>query len=497
VAASLAGTLLLTGCGASGAAAPVVRNPTANPAKADALKVPRGFDVTAGWRADTRNRTFAVAPKANVIVDVDTRSDIPKATSRSKTRTSTYVIARGAADGKPWWWSTQLVPLQDQLRPRLALVDRPDGEYVVLLRVGTIPEDGLTRARRVVIADSFAVVASGPLIAPIHHIVRDVGSTADEIPASVGDGGVVFEDETRQGLVVKGFFWDPVTGESRELTPSGPADRRCLIGDTCSMRSFPLVATAAGMLMENWQSTESNTGDTTEGGTSKSATCRSRTSPTHPCGRGFEIAGRWNSGSHAPPDRALGVPVSVTATAVVAAWWSPPEQGRDPDVLYAVHDLVTGTILAQTSCHTEQDLKTDVERPLMPGGLSPNTRYLITGPLAVDMRGTAVCFAQDEKTNAMTLLSVSDQGIAYGEITSTAQERDDKAVPRVAVLDIAAKKADELPGGASIPSAITTSGVALFATMPKARARIKYPTAVNLVPPTPAVVVAGPSPTAS
>ncbi|WP_439678989.1 hypothetical protein [Embleya sp. MST-111070] len=455
----VAAALLLTACSAAVSGAPRVRNPIAEPAKAPKLVVPAPYDTTNGWQADVRDRVYVVAPKVGALISVDGRGDIPSAQAKSRTPTKTAVIARGASDGKVWWWSKPVLPLRDQSTPSLTLVTIRDVEYVVLVRVGTIPEDGLVRARRVVVTDSFVVTSSGRDVAPHQHLVRDVSERLTEVPTRVGSGGVLFPDDTssrQRGAIDKGVLWNPETGESTPVGVDGPTSRRCLLGATCSMLSFPLLPTWAGMLNETWQAAPGQkTGTPPE-------RCRSTYSRTNPCARGFEVAGRWNSGSVAPQGRALGVPVSVTDTAVVAAWWTPAEGNTPQEVLYVVHDLITGAALAQVPCRTARDDKPDDQHPLLVGRHSPDTRYLVVGPLAVDMRGTAVCHSQDDRNNEVELASVSDTGIAYGTIRSSADRQ--RGTAGLAALNVATGAIDTLPQGSRIPVAITASGVGVFET---------------------------------
>ncbi|MFI6982230.1 hypothetical protein ACIBSV_27005 [Embleya sp. NPDC050154] len=480
----IAAALALSGCSAAGSGSvPLVRNPVDEPVKAPKLVVPAGFDVNNGWQADVRSRAYVVAPKVGALVSIDIRSDIPSAGSESTTRTKTAVVARSATDGKVWWWSQPVTPLQDQERPVLSLITVRDTEMIVLMRLGTIPEDGLSRARRVVVVDSFVAASSGRSVIPRQHLVRDVPEGLTELPARVGDGGVLFRDDIDrrdEAPFERGSVWNPETGEVTPTAPTGPTPRRCLLGSTCAMLSYPMLPTAAGMLNETWQTTDSKD----ENGLPD--TCRTRSSRNEACGRGFEVAGRWNSGSVAPPGRALGVPVSVTKTAVVAAWWTPAEENQPQEVLYVVHDLVTGAVLTQIPCHTPRDDNPDEYHQLLPARHSPDTRYLVVGPLAVDMRGTAVCFAQNDRNNAVELETVSNAGIAYGTIQSS--DGSDKLNAGRAALNITTKGIEALPAGVRPPSILTSSSVGVFVTR-NTEGREPVDTTLTMYPPPPAVPV--------
>lgn len=478
----IAAALAVSGCSAAGSGSvPLVRNPVDEPVKAPKLVVPAGFDVNNGWQADVRSRAYVVAPKVGALISIDTRSNIPSADSDSTTRTKTVVVARGAGDGKVWWWSKPVTQLQDQERPILSLITVRDTEMIVLMRLGTIPEDGLNRARRVVVADSFVAASSGRDVIPRQHLVRDVPEGTTEMPARVGDGGVLFRDggdRREEGPFGRGSLWNPDTGEVSPTGPTGPTPRRCLLGSTCTMLSYPMSPTAAGMLNETWQTIDSKD----ENGLPD--TCRVYSSRDEACGRGFEIAGRWNSGSVAPPGRALGVPVSVTNTAVVAAWWTPAAENQPQEVLYVVHDLVTGAALTQTPCHTARDDTPDEYHRLLTARHSPDTRYLVVGPLAVDMRGAAVCFAQNDRNNAVRLESVSNAGIAYGTIQSS--DGSNKLNAGRAALNIATKGIEALPAGVRPPSFLTASSVGIFVTR-NTEGREPFDTTLTMYPPPPAV----------
>ncbi|WP_344630901.1 hypothetical protein [Streptomyces glaucosporus] len=72
----------------------------------------------------------------------------------------------------------------------------------------------------------------------------------------------------------------------------------------------------------------------------------------------------------------------------------------------AVHDLKTGKLEVSTPCRVDEP-----EAPV----LSPDSRYAVAGPLDFDLeRKKAYCFAETEERKGIRLLSVGDDGTAYG-----------------------------------------------------------------------------------
>ncbi|HSA51321.1 MAG TPA: hypothetical protein VLH10_14605 [Yinghuangia sp.] len=467
--------LVLSGCslGPSGGgvdASDEERNPTGNPDPAKDLnvKLPAGFDLAKGWSVDETQRVFVAAQSGGLLLDIfavgnsaeqaldeaasatptgdeetPSESPSPSAEESSGAGPSSVLIARDAADGHVVWSSTPLRRIVAERPPLLRVAQTDQGLYAVVVRTGGLPANGVARARQLVVIDSFPLVGAGTERAPARHVEHMVDGSPDDVDTLVGEGGVLITGFAERDEAPATVLWDPLTGVLSTLPP-GPTRPMpgCSSEFRCEIQEQPLFPTGAGMLFRE---------DTENSDLSESLR--------------FGVSGRWNSAQVAPQGRAESTILAVTGTAVLAAW----RAGEDQTPLYAVHDLLSGAILASAECAGTTPDSTavvealfDTERDAVDldtaAQVSSNGRYLVSDFFAADLSGrTATCFTGDRENRSVSFLSVDDRGVGYATLRD-----DDNDTPDVAVVQTRTKRVDALPVGTSAPIAITSTGSGVF-----------------------------------
>lgn len=469
--------LVLSACVLSGSsggpeAEDEARNPTGapDPAKDVNARLPANFDLGKGWSVDETNRVFVVGQYNGLVFDVyamgntpdsartDDAEASPTATpgdesgtpepsaspSEGSTAANSVVIARSAVDGNVVWSSAPLRRIVAELPPTLSVVETARGPYLVVVRAGGLPANGVARAQQLVVADSFPVTATGTERPSTRHVEHVVDGAPEELRIAVGEGGVLISGATQEsGGQTPSVVWDPLGGALNPVP--APAVRPlpdCTSEDRCEVHEDALFPTAAGLLFREQG-----------GGRSSDATLR------------FGVTGRWNSSQVAPPGRAESVVLGVTKTAVLAAW----RAGEDQPVLYAVHDVNTGQIVTSAECPGTTPDSTAAAEDVFdsdtdPAELATNVRtsasgrYLVADSFAADLSGrAATCFTGDRENRSVAFQSVDDAGIAYGRL-----QDDDDDVADFASVDTRRKKVDALPIGTSAPVAVTAAGIGIF-----------------------------------
>lgn len=432
-------TALLCGCsGLGNKETPTTeQNPTSAPEAADKkLVVPPAFAPEKGWESNEHNRVYAIAPNSGLFIDVYALSDAktegtpspspaPSA-SGEPAKNGTVVIARNTGDGTVAWSSGALRPLSAMATPQVRVVSTTQGEVAIVVRAGTVPADGIARARNVVVVDSFSLAARGQGAQPIQHLEREIqGSTAD-LRVAVGDGGVLFPAvyDERGKAVREAAVWHPLTGVVTEV-PAGPESRRPCSTEQegCLVRDRPSVATASGVL-------------TTES--------------TQTSAPRFTLMGSWSSVDIKPQDRSSGKVLGVFRNTLLVLWAG--DGAKSP--LYAVHDLRTGKALASGECAADADSGDDPGKTEADVAISPQGRYVAVDSVVLDVSaGTATCYRGDQNTRGVTFVSVGDNGIAYGTLLDDDNDKTDSVTVRLAT-----KLVEPLPAGTVVPLSVLGSG---------------------------------------
>ncbi|MCF2526720.1 hypothetical protein [Yinghuangia soli] len=461
--------LLLTGCwsgqadqgtSASGAA----RNPTsAAPAKGADIRLPPGFDLAKGWSVDETRRVFTVDQRSGLVLDIyaagnsaeQAREEASKSPSAAPSEASpspsgsagstvsSVLIARRADNGEVAWSSTPMRRIMSEQVPMLRVVQTGQGPYVVVVRVGGLPTNGVARARQLVVADSFPIAGDSGERAPARHLEHMVEGDADKVDIVIGEGGVLMADEPSEEGTAKVIVWDPLSGNA--VTQGAPATRQapnCASDVRCGITEVPLHPSSAGTVFR-------------EAGASGASGVDLR----------FGVTGRWNSAAVTPAGRTQSRLLAVTPTVLLAVWRTDDKQ-QPP--LYTVHDLATGQVRASVECTAgtpdfaeeteklfgsgrDEELATDAQT-------SPNQRYLVSGAFSADLSaGTAACHAGNRDIRAVSLGSVDDAGVAYARLLD-----DDDEDPEFAVVRIGTGKIEALARGTVIPKTFIGQGNGVF-----------------------------------
>lgn len=469
-----AAMLMLSGCFAQGSAKGPAKNPTssASAGKDVQATLAPGFDNAKAWRAEEGDRAYDIAAAAGLFVDVyalgETEKEAIKAketstpgASRSPSKTSSaepssspsagdpangsVVVGRSITDGSVVWTSAPLKGLTDQKRARLRVIDTPRGAHVVVVRVGIIPALGMDRLQRRVVVDVFPVVAAGPDVVAMTHAEIPVEELLDDEDVAIGDGGVLVKGRVDgRGGIGPGALFEPLTGQ---VTPAPPGLSReitdCGGSNTCRLQYVATLPTAFGMLAIEYPERLENR---------------------------FAVGDRWASEKVAPKDKPNGTVMAVSPTAIVVAW----RAAKDDPPLYLVHDLATGAVIATADCppaaKTDSGaLRWGAEDTSGTRGIaevahtSPNGRYLVAGPLVVDLSGgVAKCRGIDSTTRGVLFTTVDNKGTAYGNLIDPDARTNNGRQQESVVVHSPFVQNEALPPGNLVPEAVSATGVGVF-----------------------------------
>ncbi|MGW3202958.1 hypothetical protein [Streptomyces sp. NPDC001135] len=190
---------------------------------------------------------------------------------------------------------------------------------------------------------------------------------------------------------------------------------------------------------------------------------------------GFGADGGWYSATVTPPgvDSVLkgesagtgawetpnGRIDSATGDYLIAGWYTTSDKP-----ISAVHDLATGRLRATAPCETI-GTPYDLRAPKWPDpydtppGLSPNRDYLVEDGGVFDLKtGKGHCVGEGKDAKKVTLVSVGDDGTAYG---LTEQEGTDGNMPVSVSAETGVAK--PLPVATTTPDAVA-KGAGVFIT---------------------------------
>lgn len=401
-------------------------NPTPGGKGLRDFKPPPGFTTERAWTLRMTGRSYSLAPQAGLWLEMASREGpAPKPKKGEQTGPVPIVLfARSLVDGAVVWSSVPLPLLTDPVNVRVAVVDTPQGEFAVVLRIGTDLGGGMVRDQRVLTVESYRVGSAGTEVRPVHTVRRDIPAETTDLDAvaAVGDGGVILPAKVGANRLTSATLWDPVTDRETPLSGS--------VTD-----GYPLLPTAAGVLSARAVPV-------------KNADTCAATEFT--CPRTFGIAGKWQV-----DELRYGMPVAVTRTAIVFAWWAYEEDKPKTRARFTAYDLQTGERIASVDCNRR--FSDNTFEVLRTGTVaSPNERFIAVDSVGFDVSArTATCWSGDRQTKAVLIRAVSDAGVAYGWT-------DEAASSSPLTLRIATSEHPQvMENGSRVPRSIT-GGFAVF-----------------------------------
>ncbi|MGW1163642.1 hypothetical protein ACWD5Q_28880 [Streptomyces sp. NPDC002513] len=343
------------------------------------VPVPRAFDNTKGWQEalpwvpeDATGRPYATAPGAGIVALL-------------KKQGSSYILeARDEATGALRFGSKPWQPPKPQESTGQAIEETPgveavrqDGrEYLAVWAQGTDSGDALDKPQQVVEVDIYPVDTSGATAVPAHVVKVTVDRYSGVARARDGGAGLLISTDRGDESVSV----DMRTGHLKHYP-----DTTKLGEPTCG--AIGCVTSKVKALTQHGPVLANSVG-------------------------GFGVPGLWNSSRVVPPGASTHDYAQYESTArfavsghLIASWSA--DSGDD---IWAVHNAETGKVEASTRCSV-----TDLPEWDTPKALSMNGRYLLAGPLAFDLTsGKGYCFAGSGTSRQIQMLSVDDDGQAYG-----------------------------------------------------------------------------------
>jgi len=167
----------------------------------------------------------------------------------------------------------------------------------------------------------------------------------------------------------------------------------------------------------------------------------------------FGVPGRWFNEDHAPKGMKSGELLSAEDSHLLASWEADDDDwfgSGSSKRVFAVHNSETGAVEASTTCSEDGysgDKNIWEEGSTPPLSLSPNGRYLVAGSLAFDLKKKrGICLTGDGNRKTLLLVSVRDDGTAYG-----ATESDDDEQATGVAVSLASGRTKALPDGTRVP----------------------------------------------
>lgn len=402
----LAMILLLATCGSGGKkkADASEKQVTTSATPVTRLTVPAAFETKHGWELVGTSPDYGLSRETGLLAYLVRVSD-----SKYQLRTIDSETGRSGWHGESWR------PAAPQRFPRLLTATVDDREYFVTWSYGKVGENALTPADSIVSMDVYDA--------------KDGNRRRVEVPwgsaptVSATGPGILIGDGRTNSVVV-----DPATGRVSQLTaaqlkyPKGCA--------SCKQLTEVQGQAQKGLLVSG--------------------------------AKEFWVQDGWFSRDVAPKgaDRQSGVPTSVIRGLVLAKWQLAKGAKRAATHdLWTVHDLETGKELASVECS-----KPAIKPGQYPQLVSaPSGGFLVAGPLAFDLvtkRG--FCFEGSDGSKPLTLVSVDDEGIAYG--AANARNAGDVLAGGGTPVAVAVRSGSTgaLPSNVRVPGAVTSDGVGLF-----------------------------------
>ncbi|MFF3729089.1 hypothetical protein ACFYXM_01820 [Streptomyces sp. NPDC002476] len=368
------------------------------------LTVPSAFETEHGWELVGTSPDHAISRETGRLAYLVRVSD-----TKFQLRTIDSKTGQSGWHGESWR------PPSPQRFPRLLTATADDREYFVTWSYGKVGENALTPADTIVSMDVYNAQDGS------RRRVEVPWSTVPTVSAT-GPGILISDGRTNSAVV------DPATGRVSQVT--------------AAQLKYPKGCPACKQLTE------------VRGLAQKGLLVSGS--------KEFWVQDGWFSRDVAPKgtDRRSGIPTSVIRGLLLAKWQLAKGAKRAATHdLWTVHDLETGKALASVEC-SKPAIKPGQYPQL---AAAPSAGSVVAGPLAFDLvthRG--FCFEGTDGSKPLTLVSVNDEGIAYG--AASARNAGDVLAGGGAPVAVAVRSGSTgaLPSNVRVPGAVTSDGVGLF-----------------------------------
>ncbi|WP_158711129.1 hypothetical protein [Streptomyces albus] len=452
----LLAAISLTGCGGEDGGRGNDKNGAPAPSHQDKplaeLDVPAAYDAGKGW-----DETLTWLPEAVETLPV-TAAPRTGGIALLHAAPDGYTVKVRAADtGRVRWTSAPWdppTPLEDAAGdpargdateiPDVIAVEQDGREYIVAYGHGLRGKDELHEGTEVVGLAVYAADATGTAVKPLRQIEVPVTANPGEVHLSTAGGRLLVGWDEDGPYPLLSAAVDLATGKTVTYDDTDALLPQCAEAEMCS-RSRVMAATAQGPLV--------GMGD-----------------------GGFGMPGRWFSDTVRPdgvPAR-LGIYKQWNGTVygandglLLAHWEAVDERGSDTDPVWSVHDVRTGALKATSTCGYDpkddrgwHDSGAEREHSVV---TSLDGRYLAAGPVAFDLRKEkGICLAGDGDRKSVALVSIHDDGTAYGSVEKNTSTEG--TPPVIAQVDLTAglDSAKVLGTGTDVPFATGLRGAGLF-----------------------------------
>ncbi|MEU6092777.1 hypothetical protein ABZ865_39690 [Streptomyces sp. NPDC047085] len=411
------------------------------------LSVPAAYDAREGW--DT---TLGGVPKRVANTPVAAVPGAGEVASIQGAPNGYTTIVRAADTGRIRWSSAPWnIPTPDDgdddesQTPGLTVVDQDGREYIVAYAHGVRGKDALHDGTAVVSLAVYAADGHGASVKPLRQIdLRVKGEPMVRVSADGGRVLVGLGGDIDSGMYPEqSIAVDVVTGRSTAydhphdlLSPCGQAD--CAGGRVIAATpDGPLIGVDNG---------------------------------------GFGLAGHWFSDSVRPRGTERtgdlapfnGLAYGVIHGQVLAGWQTPDEEnGTAADPVWSVHDLRTGRLQASMTCgyglNNEINAGNYGSNREYSVVASPDGRYLAAGPVAFDLQSKkGVCLAKSGSRKGLAIVSIRDDGTAYGAVQQDSTADGTEPVTVQVDLNAGPDAARALGSGTTVPFVTSVKGAGLF-----------------------------------
>ncbi|MFE2326514.1 hypothetical protein ACFXD5_21720 [Streptomyces sp. NPDC059385] len=400
----------------------------------------KGWDATLNWVPDVvRSIPVTAAPRAGVIAMMRVASD-------------GYTVEARAADtgegrwiSAPWNPPTQVEGAAGDAEsgkwgeiPDVLVVEQDGREFVLAYAHGMRGKDSLHEGTEVVRIAVYAADAAGTSVKPLREIDVPVSADPGEVRVNPTGGRILVAWGGSEPFPDSAAAVDVATGRVDSYEKPDRLLSQCATAVACASTRV-MAATAEGPLVGM------GTG-------------------------GFGIPGRWFSDAVRPDgvEAKTGILGSwngdvygVAGGHVLAGWSAGGTLGAPKDPLWTVHDMRTGQLRASMICaYDVADANEGRDYPVI---AAPDGQYLAAGPVVFDLRrGKGICLEGDGNRKTIALVSIRDNGTAYGAVQDKSAAAGAEAVVAELNLTTSTGEPKVLGVGVGVPYFTGVKGSGLF-----------------------------------